>query len=307
MNEGIDASVVSRSDDTRAASIDMLIALLPAFIWAVTVFGWRAIFVTAISVGSCMGLEYLYFRAVKKSYRRLEPSTAVVGVLLSFGMPSRVALWLIPVGAFIAIAVRVLQGNAFKGTVVPVITARVLLSAFRGTGLMSFLEPVTDAPASDTVLSSLSSGVIPEDIGILKAFFGFCPGNIGEVSVFLLLLGGVYLTVRRVISWETPLAFIGTVAAWSVIFPRAGGNAEFMLYSLFSGGLIFCAVFVASDRNIAPLKAKGRLLFGVGCGAATLLIRGLCYYPDGAFLAVMITLICTYIMRRFTASFIKKH
>ena len=296
-----------RSDSERRLSVHMIVALLPAFIWSVIVFGWRTVVLTAFSVGFCVGFEYLYRIIKKESYRGNELPTVVIGILLAFSMPSRTALWLIPIGSFVAVfIVKDLGGGIVKGILSPVVAARVFLSVCFGGLMDDFSEPITDAATSVTVLASLKCGTIPSGIGIVKAFLGICPGNIGEVSVLMLLIGGVYLIIRRVITWHVPVAFIGTVAAFGVMFPQVGGNFEHMLYSVFAGGLTFGAFFIASDRSIAPVSRWGKILFGVGCAAITLFIRYFSTCADDVFYAVMIMLPCVYLVRRVFRSEFKR-
>jgi electron transport complex protein RnfD len=292
---------VKHKNNTQRIMLDVIIALLPSFIWSVVMFGWKSIVLTAVSVASCVLFEYAYQKLMKKTTTVGDLSAVVTGMLIAFNVPSHAAWWLMPLGAFFAIViVKQLFGGIGKNVVNPAIAARIFLFVSWPDQLTGFSEPITDAVSSATVLGALKEGVIPENYDILDMFLGFCPGSLGEVSALMLLIGGVYLIVRRIITWHIPVSFIATVALFGVIFPQAGGNLEYMLYALCSGGLMLGAIFMATDYTTSPVTANGRLLFGFGCGALTVLIRYFGAYPEGVSFAIMIMNLLVWYIDRLT-------
>ncbi|MBR2460174.1 MAG: RnfABCDGE type electron transport complex subunit D [Clostridia bacterium] len=280
---------VKHKNNTRRIMLDVIIAMLPALVWSVVMFGWRPILLTAVSVLSCISFEYGYQRLMKKPTTVNDLSAVVTGILLAFNVPSTAAWWLMPIGAFFAIViVKQLFGGIGKNIVNPAIAARIFLFVSWPSQLTGFNEPITDAVSSATALGALKEGIIPEGLTVLDMFLGLCSGCIGEISALMLIIGGVYLLVRRVITWHIPVSFLVTVAVLAVIFPQAGGNLEYMAYALFSGGLMLGAIFMATDYTTSPVTYKGRLLFGFGCGLLTVMIRYFGAYPEGTSFAIMI-------------------
>lgn len=295
---------VKHKNNTQRIMLDVIIALMPAFIWSIVVFGWRAILLTGIAVASCVLFEYAYQRLMKKPTTISDLSAVVTGILIAFNVPSSTSWWLMPIGAFFAIVVvKQLFGGIGKNVVNPAIAARVFLFVSWPKQLgEGFYEPMSDAVSSATILGTINKAeaAIPESYSILDAFLGFIPGVIGEVSALMLLIGGLYLIIRRVITWHIPVAFIGTVALFGVIFPQAGGNLEYMLYAICSGGVMLGAIFMATDYTTSPVTYKGRLIFGFGCGALTVLIRYFGAYPEGVSFAIMIMNLLVWYIDRAT-------
>lgn len=294
---------VKHKNNTQRIMLDVIIAMLPAFIWSVVVFGWKPIMLTAISVISCVGFEYGYQKLMKKPTTIGDLSAVITGMLIAFNVPATASWWLMPIGAFFAIViVKQLFGGIGKNVVNPAIAARVFLFISWPAQLTNFPKPniAADAISSATALGSLKAGALPEGYSLLDMFLGFCPGCIGEVSAMLLLVGGLYLIIRRVITWHIPVAFIGTVALAGVIFPQAGTNLEYLGYAVLSGGLILGAFFMATDYTTSPVTAKGRLLFGFGCGVITVMIRYFGAYPEGVSFAIMIMNLLVWYIDRLT-------
>lgn len=286
---------------TQVIMRDVLIALAPAFIWSIAAFGWRSILLTAISVIFCVFFEFGYEKLLNKPITISDLSAVVTGVLLAFNVPSSAAWWLMPIGAFFAIViVKQLFGGIGKNVVNPALAARIFLFVSWPEELTEFSEPMADAISSATALTSLKAGSSP-DYSILDMFLGKCAGCIGEVSALLLLVGFAYLLIRRVISWQIPVAYIGTVALLALIFPMYGNSLEYMGYAVFSGGLMLSAIFMATDYVTSPVTGKGRLIYGVGCGLITVMIRYFGAYPEGASFSIMImNLLVWYIDRATT-------
>ena len=290
---------------TRHLMGDVIIALIPALIWSIYVFGLRALTLTVISVISCVIFEYLYRKIMRKKNTVSDLSAVITGILLAFSLPVSVPLWMPVVGAFFAIViVKQLYGGIGKNIVNPALAARVFLFVAYPSELTLFtkegayLSPlainVTKA-ASDplviagaTPLSELKSGVI-ETSDVTAAFLGNIPGTIGEVSATILILTGIYLMLRKVITWHIPVTFIATVAVLTFAFPMADiSRVDFMLLELFSGGLIIGAFFMATDYVTSPVTSLGRIIYGIGCGLITVFIRYFGGYPEGVSFAILI-------------------
>ena len=292
---------VKHKNNTRRIMLDVIIALMPAFIWSVVMFGWKALMLTAISVISCVGFEYGYQKLMKKPVTIGDLSAVVTGIILAFNVPSSAAWWIMPIGAFFAIViVKQLFGGIGKNVVNPAIAARIFMFVSWPQQLTSFAEPITDAVSSATALGSLKTGLIPESYSVLDMFLGICPGSLGEVSAMLLMIGGIYLIVRRVITWHIPVAFIGTVYVLGLLFPQAGGFVQYACYAIFSGGVMLGSIFMATDYTTSPVTPKGRIIFGIGCGLLTVLIRYFGAYPEGVSFAIMIMNLLVWYIDRAT-------
>ena len=305
---------IKHGDTTRTIMITVIVALLPALIWATLTFGLRSLTITAISVFFCVLFEFLYQLLMKKPITVLDFSAAVTGILIAFNLPVTVPFWMLPLAAFFAIViVKQLFGGIGKNVVNPALAARVFL--FSWTNHMSeFVEPGSsvnayklalsaeeiDAVASATPLASLKAGVLPET-SMMDMFIGYNAGCIGEVSALLLTLGGLILIFRRVITWHIPVSFIATVYLLSLIFPAGNINPfDFALYEILSGGLFLGAIFMATDYATSPVTPTGRIIFGVGCGLITVFIRYFGGYPEGVSFSILIMNLLVWYIDRFT-------
>jgi len=288
------------------------LTLLPAFAFSIYAFGLRSASVTLLCVVFCVLFEFLFEKLLHRPVTIGDLSAVVTGLILAFNLPASVPLWMPVIGAFFAIVVaKQLYGGIGKNIMNPALCARVFLTlawpshmALFTTPLRDRLSPLSvtlvDVTASATPLQTLKSGALPQQ-SLLDLFLGNMGGCLGEVSALLLLAGGVYLLIRRVITWHTPVAFLGTVAVLCYVFPR--GNADrldFMLAELLCGGLILGAVYMATDYATTPLTPMGRILFGVGCGAITVLIRYFGTYPEGVSFAILIMNTFVYYLEKAT-------
>ena len=288
---------------THNIMADVIIALLPALAWSVYIFGLRALTVTLVSTASCIVFEYLYRLIMKKNNTTGDLSAAVTGILLAFTLPVSVPLWMPVLGAFFAIViVKQLYGGIGKNVVNPALAARVFLFIAFPTELTTYTfissklpafeldvsEYIVNIQASATPLMNLKEGIAPQDT-LLNLLYGNCTGCIGEVSALLLIVGGVYLMIRKVISWHIPVTYIATVAILCFIFPAGEMTGlNFMLYEILTGGLMLGAFFMATDYVTSPITNIGRIIFGVGCGLITVFIRLMCGYPEGVSFAILI-------------------
>lgn len=290
---------IKSGDTTRSIMIDVLIALLPAFVWGCFMSGVRAVAVGVISVAACVLFEWATEKILHRPVTVGDCSAAVTGLLLAMNLSAAVPLWMPVVGAFFAIViVKQLFGGIGKNIVNPALAARVFLfswasemTTFTKAGSRISSLAVTlgdgDITAGATPLASLKAGSFP-DATLGDMFVGNIGGSIGEVSTLLLLLGGIYLLVRRVITWHIPVTYLGTVAVLSYLFPQMTNSVSFMMYELMAGGLVLAAFFMATDYATSPLTPTGRLIYGFGCGVITFLIRRFGGYPEGASFSILI-------------------
>ena len=287
MNHQLTLSVsphIHSGRSTRRIMLDVLIALLPATAAGAVIFGLRSLLVVAVTVAACVGFEALFNLAAKKPIPVGDLSAAVTGLLLALNLPANIPLWQCVVGALFAmVVVKGLFGGLGANPVNPAITARVFMLVAFGT-MAKAAFPV-DAVSSATPLAS------EEATSLMDLFLGNHGGAIGETCAAALLLGGIYLIVRRVITWHIPVAFIGTVFLTSFLMesmdPMAG------LAAVLSGGLLIGAIFMATDYVTSPATPWGKIIFGLGAGLITFLIRYFGVYPEGVSFAILFMNIIT--------------
>ncbi len=270
---------------------DVLIALLPVTVAGTVIFGLKSLLVVAVCVGCCVGFEALFNLITKKDQTVCDFSAAVTGLLLALNLPANIPLWQCVVGSLFAIiVVKCLFGGIGANLVNPAITARVfMLIAFSSLATAAF--PI-DATAGATPL------VAEEMPNLLTLFLGNYGGAIGETCTVALLIGGIYLLVRRVITWHVPVIFIATVFAFSFI--AEGFNAISALSLILSGGLFIGAIFMATDYVTSPATPWGKVIFAIGCGLITCLIRYYGNYPEGVSFAILFMNILTPYISKWT-------
>lgn len=294
--------IVRTPRDTSKIMLDVIIALVPALGVGAYMFGMNVAILLVVNVASCVVFEWAYRKLMKKNTSVGDLSAVVTGVLITCVMPSAAPWWLGIIGSFFAIiVVKQLYGGIGKNFLNPALAARAFMSAAYAAFMTTWAVPstlrgVVDATTMATPLSYLNNGeALPEYFNYLNMFLGGIPGSIGEVSALALLIGGAYLLIRKVITWRIPVTFIGTVAVLTLVFGHEGyGNVEWMLYNVLSGGLILGAFFMATDYSTSPVNLKGQLLYGVGCGAVTVLIRYFGSYPEGVSYAILVMNCCTW-------------
>ena len=278
---------------------DVLIALFPAFLWGVWVFGVNALLMPLISVVACVFFEYITEKILRRPVTVRDLSAVVTGLLLGFNLPANNSYFLPVLGAaFAIIVVKQLFGGLGKNFVNPALAARVFL-------FLSFPTQMTRFPVPFSRSAEIVAGATPRAggaAGLFDLFFGRTGGCIGEVSAFLLLLGGVYLLCRRVITYQIPVSYLLTVAVLTLLFPSDGTflSVQFMLRELFSGGLILGAIFMATDYVTSPVTSRGRLIFGVGCGLLTVFFRYFGSYPEGVSFAILVMNCLVYYLDKLT-------
>lgn len=284
------------SNSTKVIMRDVCIALIPALIAAIIFFGWRVLTVTALSAAACVFFEWGYRKAMKKDCTVGDWSAVVTGVLIAFVCPANVPYWLILAGDFFAIVVvKQLFGGIGLNIVNPALAARAMMM-FSWTSAMSsgaFHEvKLLDAVTSATPMEALKAGALPQS-SFLELFLGKCGGCIGEISAAALLVGGIYLLIRKVITLRIPVAYLATVAVLTLIFPRNGNDfVDWMLAQMLSGGLLLGAIFMATDYTTSPITHLGQIIYGIGCGVLTVLFRYFGAMPEGVSFAILIMNCC---------------
>ena len=292
---------------TQTIMRDVLIALGPAMIGAVYFFGLRALVLVALSVASCFLFEKLWCRFLKQNDKTYDLSACVTGVLLAFVCPPTIAYWQLIIGDFFAIiVVKMLFGGIGKNVFNPALAARAFMFSWpvamstwvkagweNQAGLLSTADAVTAA----TPLSFMHQGVLPET-SVLDMFLGNVGGCVGETSAVLLLVGLVYLLIRKVISIRIPLAFVGTVAVLTFLFPMGNDRFVWMGAQVFGGGLMLGAIFMATDYVTSPITKLGQIIYGIGCGALTVMIRYFGSYNEGVSYAILIMNACVVLLDR---------
>lgn len=300
---------VRTNTDTSRIMLDVIIALVPAMVVGIIMFGVKALMLIAVSVASAVFWEWGYRKLMKKPSSIGDLSACVTGILVALVIPVGAPWWMPVVGTFFAmVIVKQLYGGIGKNFLNPALAARAFLMAswpviMTTWAVPSVLSKTVDAATMATPLSILKAGTetMPEYFSFGNMFIGSMPGCIGEVSAAALLVGGIYLLVRKVINWRIPVAFIGTVAILTVIFPRNGySNIDWMVYNLLSGGLLLGAIFMATDYSSSPVTLNGQLLYGFGCGALTVLIRYFGGYPEGVSYAILIMNLCAWAIDKGT-------
>ena len=276
---------------------DVILSLCPAAIAGVIIFGLRALLVMAVCVSSCIILEALFNLIVKKEQTIGDLSAAVTGLLLALNLPANIPIWQCIVGSLFAIViVKGLFGGIGCNLVNPAITARVFMLISFGSMTTQAFPTIVDTVSSATPLAQMMAG---ENIRLSDLFFGITGGAIGETCALALLLGFLYLLVRRVITWHIPVSFIGSVFLLS--FFAEGMDFMKALAMILSGGLLLGAIFMATDYVTSPPTPLGKIIFGLGAGILTFLIRYFGIYPEGVSFAILLMNILNPYIEALTA------
>ena len=301
--------------NTTDIMFDVIIALFPALLMAIINFGPRALCLTAFSAAGCVFFEWLYRALMRKPQSIGDLSAVVTGILLAYVCPVQTPYWMILIAdAFAIILVKQLFGGIGCNFVNPALAGRAALLASYAGVMTSWADPAlkhaaalgstADVVTTATPLALLKSGSLTELAGkydLTTMFVGGIPGSLGEVSAFALLLGGAYLLWRGVINWHTPVSFIATVAVLTFLFPRYGAaNLDWMLYNVLGGGLMLGAIFMATDYATSPVTKKGQVIFGVGCGLFTVMIRYFGAYNEGVCYSIMVMNLFTALIDNYT-------
>ena len=290
---------------TQTIMRDVLIALIPAMLGSIYFFGFRSLLVTLVSAAACVFFEWGFCKVRKLHCKTYDLSAVVTGVLLAFVCPVTIPYWTIILGDFFAIVlVKMLFGGLGKNIVNPALAGRAFLFSWpvlmsnwvkvgfdNAAGLLSTADAVTAA----TPMSAMHQGALPEE-SILDMFLGNIGGCIGETSALLLIIGFVYLLYRKVITARIPLAYIGTVAILAFLFPQGNDRIAWMAAQVFGGGLMLGAIFMATDYVTSPLTKLGQIVYGIGCGIITILIRYFGGYNEGVTYAILCMNACAVLL-----------
>ena len=278
----------------------VIIALLPATAAGMYYFGIEAIMLIVASVASCVFFEYMYQKVMKKSITVNDLSAVVTGLLLALNLPPSAPAWVAIVGsAFAIIIVKQLFGGLGQNFINPALAGRAFLVSSYPAEMTTW---TFDAVTVATPLAQLKTGQIP-DASFMDVFLGSVGGCIGETSAIALILGGIYLIARHVISWRVPVLYIGTVFVLTAAIGRSGMTGEVLrmpVYEIMTGGLMIGAFFMATDYASSPVTVKGQVIFAIGCGLLTTLIRIFGSYPEGVSYSILIMNLCVPLIERVT-------
>ena len=290
--------------DTTRIMLMVLIGLAPSFLVSVYVFGARVIALTAVCVAASMFFEWAWNKLMHKTQTVGDLSAAVTGTLIAFNVPAGLPYWIAIVGCFVAvIVVKQLFGGMGKNIVNPAITARIVLFISFATEMTTWPLPrmAADATSTATPLGVLAEGgaELPSN---MQMFLGFIGGSMGEVSAIALLIGGLFLIWKKIISPIIPCCFIGTVFVFALIYYGATGEGEALQMAIFhvlAGGVMLGAFFMATDYVTSPLLPMGKVIFGIGCGLLTMIIRLWGQYPEGVSFSILIMNCLTPLIENF--------
>ena len=274
---------------TQKIMLDVIIALAPAAVASVILFGPRALLLMAVSVASCVLCEYICRRVLKRPQTVNDLSAVVTGLLLAFNLPPEINPLVAVFGAVVAIVVvKQMFGGIGQNFVNPALTARIILMTSFPTRMTTWTAPFAymngeaDAMTTATPLALSAQGATDSLPGLLEMFLGVRGGCLGETCALALLLGGIYLVARRVISPVIPVCYLGTAAVFSLLLGRN------VLFDLMAGGLLLGAIFMATDYTTSPLTVKGKVIYGIGCGLLTMLIRVFGSLPEGVSFSIVL-------------------
>ncbi len=281
---------------TQNIMLDVIIALIPALIASVIIFGWRSLLITGVCTACCILSEYVFRKISKKDNTISDLSAVVTGLLLAFNLPVTIPIWQAIIGSVTAIiVVKQLFGGIGQNFANPAVTARIImLIAFSGNMTnWTFPQNSVDALSGATPLAAASQG-LSSNVNYMTLFLGNHGGCLGETCALAIILGGIYLLIRKVITWHIPVAFISTVAAMSFLCGKD------TLYQILSGGLLLAAFFMATDYSTSPSTPWGKIIFGVGCGLITILIRFWGSLPEGVSYSILLMNILTPYISKLT-------
>lgn len=301
MNLTVASSPHIRGDfKTSRLMLDVVIALLPALAVGAVVLGARSLLVALLSVAAAVVGEWIYGVVAKKRTTLADCSALVTGLLFAMTLPASVPYWVAILGSMFAIIVtKMMCGGLGQNVFNPALSARALMMLLFPAALTRYEALGVDGVTAATPLHHMVMPALPEE-SLLDMFLGNTPGSIGEISALALLAGGVYLVVRKVISPRIPLAYLGTVAALTLVFHKTDNALLWMGYQLLSGGLMLGAIFMATDYATSPVTAKGQVIYGIGCGVLTVVFRYFGIFPEGVTYAILLMNLAVWVIDRVT-------
>ncbi len=290
---------------TDRLMFDVVLALIPALVVGVAVLGLRALWVTLVSVATAVIAELVCGLLLKKKGTVLDGSAVVTGLLFAMTLPSSVPYYVAALGAATAIvAAKMLCGGLGQNIFNPALLARAAVMFVFAVDVTRY--PLVDAMSGATPLHQMVMNSLPKE-SLWDMFLGNCSGSIGEISAAALLVGGIYLVMRKVISARIPVAYLATVAVLSLFFCKAGHPLVWSLYSLLGGGVMLGAIFMATDYVTSPVTKGGQIVYGIGCGVLTVLFRHVGLFPEGVTYAILLMNLCTWTLDRYTAPRVYGH
>ncbi|MBR4772944.1 MAG: RnfABCDGE type electron transport complex subunit D [Bacteroidales bacterium] len=287
---------VHSDESTKKIMWRVNLALVPALIVAITFFGVNALLVSLISVASCVLFQWLIEKFILKQPTTVWDGSAIVtGLLLAFNVPATVdMMWIVVIGALVAIGIaKMAFGGLGKNPFNPAIVGRIFLLISFPVQMTTWPKPgftmSFDAATGATPLGAFKEGALPADVTLMDAFLGHIGGSMGEISAIAILLGAIYLLCRKIITWHIPVAFIGTAFVFSGILWLVNPETYMdPVMTIFTGGIMLGACFMATDMVTSPMAKSGQLIFGFGCGLLTIVIRNWGAYPEGVSFAILI-------------------
>ena len=283
---------------TRRIMADVMIALTPALAVGVGRFGMDALILALVCMASAVAAEWVYGKLTKSRNTTVDGSALVTGMLLAMTLPHTCPLWLGAAGSIFAIVfVKCLCGGLGQNIFNPALAARAAMMVVYPVGLTRYMD--IDGVTAATPLHHMVMPALPEET-LAQMFLGNCPGSIGEISALALLVGGAYLVYRKVISLRIPVAYLGTLAVLTLVFSKTDAPIDWMLYSLCSGGVMLGAIFMATDYATSPATPMGQIVYGIGCGALTVLFRYFGLFPEGVTYAILLMNAFVWFIDRLT-------
>ena len=288
--------------NTQQIMLDVILALIPTLLVGIVRFGMNALVVTLVSIVAAVAAEWICGMIVYHKNTVKDLSSVVTGLLLALTLPATVPYWAAALGsAFAIIVVKGLCGGLGKNIFNPALGARAFLMLVCPVYLVRYVAPgAVDGVASATPLHHMVMPALPEE-SIAQMFMGNIGGTIGEVCTAALLIGGIYLIWRGVISVRIPAAYLGTVAVLTLVFSKGDNAFAWMLYSLLGGGVVLGALFMATDYATSPVTPKGQIIYGIGCGIFTVIFRYFGLFPEGVTYAILLMNACAWAIDRYMA------
>ena len=285
---------------------DVCIALAPAGIASVVLFGAQSAILIAVAVITAVLAEFVYQKLTHQESTIGDWSAVVTGLLLAYNLPATAPWWVAVIGSLLAIIlVKQMFGGIGSNFMNPALAARAILF-ISWSAIMSSYPAALDATSTATPLATLNKGVV-DGVSLWDLMIGNCGGVLGETCKLAIIAGGVYLLIRQVIDWRIPVTFIGTVFVCYLL----KDGAEVALYQIMAGGLMLGAFFMATDYATSPITNVGKIIMGVGCGLLLFVIRAFASYPEGCSFAILFMNVCTPMIDKYTApkpfGEVKKH
>ena len=292
-------------ESTRRIMGDVVLALIPALVVSSYVLGMRVLLTTAVAVAGCVLFEYLIQRFLLKGRTTVGDLSAVVtGILLAFNLPVGIPLWIVLIGALVAIGIgKMTFGGLGCNPFNPALTGRIFLLIAYPVQMTDWTTGVPDALTGSTMLDDVKHGLYAvSEVDLLQMLGGHMNGSMGEIGSFALILGGLYLLWRRVITWHIPVAVLGTMALFAMFVGLGEGGSivwQLPLFHILAGGALLGAIFMATDYSTSPMTHNGMIIYGVGIGVLTMIIRLWGAYPEGMSFAIFIMNAATPLINKY--------